>query len=311
MIYSRIIGTGSYLPEKKLANRDLEKMVDTSDEWIRERTGIEERRIAGDNETTSDLAEYAARNALNAAGISGADIDMIVVGTCTLEDRFPSASVRLQKRLRIKPGVPAFDLNAACSGFIYALSIADQYIRSGAIKTALIVGVEKMSSIVDWTNRETCVLFGDGAGAVVLKASQEPGILSTHIYADGTYEDLLNTNSKGFVEMKGNEVFRVAVKTLGMLVDETLAANHFKQSQVDWLIPHQANMRIITATAKKLNMSMEQVILTVAEHGNTSAASIPLALDAGIKDGRIKRNQVLLMEAFGAGFTWGSALIKY
>lgn len=286
-------------------------MVDTSDEWIRERTGIEERRIAESHETTSDLAEAAAKNALNAAGISGKDIDMVIVGTCTLENRFPSASVRLQRRLDIKPGAPAFDVNAACSGFIYALSIADQYIRSGTIKTALIVGVEKMSSIVDWSNRETCILFGDGAGALVLRASRDPGILSTHIYADGRYEDLLNTNSEGFVEMKGNEVFRVAVRTLGMLVDETLAANHLDQSEIDWLIPHQANMRIITATAKKLNMSMEQVILTVAEHGNTSAASIPLALDVGIRDGRIKRNQILLMEAFGAGFTWGSALIKY
>lgn len=322
MKYSRIIGTGGYLPEKVLSNHDLEKMVDTSDEWITDRTGIKKRHVAADNETTCDLAEHAARAAIEAAGIKAKDIDLIVMATTTPNQVFPSTACLLQQRLDIH-GCAAFDVQAVCTGFVYALGVADKFIRCGSAKNALVVGAETLSRIVDWTDRGTCVLFGDGAGAVVLQASDEPGILSTHLHADGQYKDLLTVPAgisngydivqagKAFVKMQGNEVFKMAVNTLGRIVDETLDANKMQKSDVDWLVPHQANIRIISATAKKLKMSMENVVVTVQEHGNTSAASVPLALDVAIRDGRIKRGDTLLLEAFGGGFTWGSALVKY
>lgn len=322
MTYARIAGTGSYLPEKILTNIDLEKMVDTSDEWIRTRTGIEERHIAADGQYTIDLAEIAARNAMEAAGVTSKDIDLVIVGTTSPDRVFPSTACLLQQRLDIH-GCAAFDVQAVCTGFVYALGIADKFFRSGSAKCALVVGAETLSRIVDWTDRNTCVLFGDGAGAVVLQASDEPGILSTHLHADGEYESLLTVNygvstasdklleGSGGILMKGNEVFKMAVNTLGRIVDETLAYNHMKKSDVDWLVPHQANIRIINATAKKLKMSTDHVVVTVNKHGNTSAASVPLALDTAVRDGRIKRGEVLLLEAFGGGFTWGSALIRY
>ena len=322
MTYSRIAGTGGFLPEKVLTNHDLERMVETSDQWITERTGIKKRHVAGDNETTCDLAEKAARLAIEAAGIKTGDIDLIIVATTTPDQVFPSTACLLQARLDIH-GCPAFDIQAVCTGFIYALGVADQFIRGGLSKNALVVGSETMSRIIDWTDRGTCVLFGDGAGAVVLQASDEPGIMSSHLHADGSYEHLLTVpygisngydrvkEGSAYVKMQGNEVFKIAVKTLGRIVDETLAANNLQKSDINWLVPHQANIRIITATAKKLKMSMEQVVVTVQEHGNTSAASVPLALDVAVRDGRIKRGDILLCEAFGGGFTWGSTLIRY
>lgn len=322
MTYSRIVGTGSYLPEKILTNADLEKMVDTTDAWITERTGINKRHIAGDNETTCDLAEKAARSAIDAAGLQTKDIDLIIVATTTADRVFPSTACLLQQRLDIH-GCPAFDVQAVCTGFVYALSIADMFIQTGKAKNALVIGAETLSRILDWTDRGTCVLFGDGAGAVVLSASETAGILSTHIHADGQYSDLLTVpagisenyqklkSGEAFVEMKGNEVFKMAVNTLGRIVDETLAANNMQKSDIDWLVPHQANIRIIKATAKKLSMSMDHVVVTVHEHGNTSAASIPLAFDIAVRDGRIKAGDTLLFEAFGGGFTWGSALVKF
>ncbi|BAV33679.1 3-oxoacyl-ACP synthase [Sulfuricaulis limicola] len=321
-VYSRIVGTGSYLPEKILTNKDLEKMVDTTDQWIVERTGIRERHIAADNQTTCDLAEHAARRALDAAGLKPEDIDLIVVGTTTPDRVFPSTACLLQDRLGIH-GCPAFDVQAVCTGFVYALAIADKFIRTGAAKCALVVGAETLSRIIDWTDRGTCVLFGDGAGAVVIRASEEPGIISTHLHADGQYKDLLTVpagisqgydkvrNSEAHLNMEGGEVFKVAVNTLGRIVDETLEANKLQKSDVKWLVPHQANIRIIAATAKKLGMSMDHVVLTVERHGNTSAASIPLAFDEAVRDGRIKRGEMIMMEAFGGGFTWGSVLLKY
>lgn len=321
-IYSRIIGTGSYLPTKILTNADLEKMVDTSDQWITERTGIRERHIAAEGETTCDLAETAARRAVEAANIINDDIDLIILATTTPDRIFPSTACLLQHRLAIY-GSPAFDIQAACSGFIYALGIADKFIRSGSARRALVIGAETLSRITDWTDRSNCVLWGDGAGAVVLEASEEPGILSTHLHADGRHKDLLMVQggvSQGYehlretspyIQMQGSEVFKIAVNTLDRIVDETLEANRLEKSDIDWLVPHQANIRIISATAKKLKMSMEQVVVTVPEHGNTSAASVPLALDVAVRDGRIKRGNTLLLEAFGAGFTWGSALLKY
>lgn len=321
MKYARIIGTGSYLPEKILTNYDLAKLVDTSDEWIVERSGIKQRYIAADHETVSSMAEMASRQALEAAGISAQDIDLIVVATSTAENVFPSSACLLQKRLGITKECPAFDINAACAGFSYALNIADSFIRSGNGKTALIVGSEVMSRILDWQDRSTCILFGDGAGAMILQADNEPGILSTHIFADGKYHDLLCTPRpevsardqiiKPYLMMAGREVFKIAVAKLGELVEQTLTANNMQKSQIDWLIPHQANLRIINAIAKKLAMPIEQVVITVDKHSNTSSASIPLALDVAIRDGRIKRKQTLLLEAFGAGFAWGSALIIY
>ncbi len=322
MTYSRISGTGSYLPEKVVTNADLEKMVETTDQWIAERTGIRKRHVAAEGETTCDLAERAARNALAAAGVDPARIDLIIVATTTPDKVFPSTACLLQQRLDIH-GCPAFDIQAVCSGFVYALSVADQFIRNGSAKCALIVGADTLSRIIDWTDRSTCVLFGDGAGAVVLEAADEPGILSTHLHADGRYQELLMVPEgisqgydkvkagEAYIHMQGREVFKVAVNTLEQIVDETLAANGIAKEDIDWLVPHQANIRIISATAKKLRMPMERVVVTVDEHGNTSAASIPLALDVAVRDGRIKRGDTLLLEAFGGGFTWGSVLLKY
>ena len=321
-MYSRISGTGSYLPEKALSNHDLEKMVDTSDEWITDRTGIKKRHIAADNETTCDLAEHASNAAIEAAGITNKDIDLIIVATTTPDRIFPSTACLLQERLDIH-GCAAFDVQAVCTGFVYALSVADKFIKSGEAKCALVVGAETLSRIINWKDRSTCVLFGDGAGAVILQASEEPGILSTHLHADGSYKELLTVpagvseNHDAFMRgeativMQGNEVFKMAVNTLGRIVDETLAKSKMKQSDIDWLVPHQANIRIIAATAKKLKMNMDHVVVTVHEHGNTSAASIPLALDEAVRDKRIKKGEILLLEAFGGGFTWGSALLKY
>lgn len=319
--WSNVIGTGGYLPSTVRTNDDISAMVDTSDSWIYERTGIKSRRIAGPEETASSMAEIAARQAIEMAGIDADDIGLIVVATGTPDRVYPSTACLLQQRLGIKQ-CAAFDVQAACSGSVFALSIADQYIKTGFCKTVLVVGSEVCSRIVDWTDRATCILFGDGAGAVLLSASERPGILSTHIHADGGYEDLLycpnpqvaalaKQGEAGYINMRGNEVFKVAVNTLGRIVDETLDANDLRQSDIDWLVPHQANTRIIAATAKKLGMDMDQVILTLETQGNTSSASCLLAFNEGVRDGRIKRGQMVLMEAFGAGFTWGSALIKY
>jgi 3-oxoacyl-[acyl-carrier-protein] synthase-3 len=320
--YARILGTGGYLPEKILTNADLEKMVDTSDAWITERTGIKQRHIAAENQTACDLAEIASLRALQAAGRQAGDIDLIIVATTTPDRVFPSTACLLQNRLDIH-GCAAFDVQAVCTGFIYALAVAEKFIRTGAAKCALVVGTETLSRIVDWTDRGTCVLFADGAGAVVLGADDEAGVLSTHLHADGAYERLLTVDGgvsqgyeklrqgEAYMQMQGNEVFKMAVNTLGNIVDETLAANDIKQSDIDWLVPHQANIRIISATARKLKMPMDKVVVTVDRHGNTSAASVPLALDVAVRDGRIKRGQTLLLEAFGGGFTWGSALVKY
>jgi 3-oxoacyl-[acyl-carrier-protein] synthase-3 len=322
MKHSRIIGTGRYLPEKVLSNFDLEKMVDTTDEWIRSRSGIERRHVAADGEMTSDLAEHAARRALEAAGVAPAELDMIIVGTTTPDTLFPNVGCLVQERLGAG-GCAAFSVEAACSGFIYGLSIADNFIRSGAVRTALVIGAETLSRIIDWNDRATAVLFGDGAGAAVLRADSSPGVMSTHLHADGRYKDLLyfpTGASKGMrpvgedgnaVQMKGNEVFKVAVNTLGRTVDETLEANGLQKHDIDWLIPHQANIRIIQATAKKLDMPMDRVVLTVQDHGNTSAASVPMALDVAVRDGRIQTGNLLLLEAFGGGFTWGSALVRW
>ena len=322
MIFSRIGGTGSYLPAKVLTNADLVKMVDTTDEWIVERTGIRERHIAADGETTCDLAEQAARRAIAAAGISHRDIDLIIVATTTPDRIFPSTACLLQDRLDIH-GCAAFDVQAVCTGFVYALGIADKFVRSGSAKHALVVGAETLSRIVDWNDRGTCVLFGDGAGAVVLSADAKPGIINSHLHADGQYKELLTVpagisqgydklqSNQAFMQMQGNEVFKVAVNTLGRIVDETLEKNGLKKSDITWLVPHQANHRIIAATARKLDMSMDHVVVTVDRHGNTSAASIPLAFDEAVRDGRIQRGDTVLMEAFGGGFTWGSVLLKY
>jgi 3-oxoacyl-[acyl-carrier-protein] synthase III len=319
-IYSRIIGTGGYLPSKILTNADLEKMVNTSDEWITERTGIHNRHIMAEHETSTSMAEIAARRALEAAGIAKDKIGLIIVATVTPESLFPNTASRIQHSLGINEHAtcPAFDINAACCGFICALSIADQYLRSGAIEYALIVGVESLTKFVDWTDRTTCVLFSDGAGAAVLKADNEPGVYSTHLHTDGRYADSIHLSGSTYsnvepryLRMRGNEVFKIAVNRLGEIVDEALAFNNFAKSDIDWLIPHQANLRIIQATAKKLNIPMERVILTIEDQGNTSAASVPLALDIGIRDGRIKHGDLMLLEAFGAGVIWGSALVRY
>lgn len=322
MIYSKITGTGGYLPEKVVTNADLEKIVDTTDEWITDRTGIKQRHLVVDGETTCDLAEKAAIGAIEAAGLTKDDIDLIIVATTTPDRVFPSTACLLQDRLDIH-GCTAFDVQAVCTGFVYALGVADKFIKSGTHKTALVIGAETMSRTVDWTDRSTCVLFGDGAGAVILQASNEPGILSTHLHADGKYKELLTIpagvsenpalfqSGEAYMQMKGNEVFKMAVNTLGRIVDETLAFNNMEKKDIDWLVPHQANIRIINATAKKLSMSMDNVVVTVHEHGNTSAASVPLALNVAVRDGRIKRGETILLEAFGGGFTWGSALIKY
>ena len=322
MNYTSIIGTGGYLPEKVLTNADLEKMVDTSDAWIRERTGVEQRHIAAPGQTTCDLAEIASRRAIEAAGVEPASIDMIILATTTPDHIFPSVATQLQDRLG-NYGCPAFDIQAVCTGFVYALGIADQFIRAGGARRILVVGAETFSRIIDWSNRDTCILFGDGAGAVVVEASPTPGIISSHLHADGRYRELLwvpagvSTGFDGtrrnapYVEMRGNEVFKAAVKTLGNIVDETLQANNLGPGDVHWLIPHQANARIIDATARKLGMPVERVVATVKTHGNTSAASVPLALDVAVRDGRIQRGDTVLLEAFGGGFTWGAILLKY
>ncbi len=317
MIYARIAGTGSYLPEKVLTNLDLEKMMDTSDQWIRERTGIERRHIAADGETTVDMAERAARAALEAAGYGPQDVDFIAFGTTTPDMVFPNCGVLLQARLGCR-GAPAFSVETACSGFMYALSIADKFVRAGEAKRALVIGAETLSRIVDWSDRSSAVLFGDGAGAVVLEPADAPGIFSTHLHADGRYKDLLYcgggtdlSKTRRTIAMSGNEVFKVAVGTLGKAIKETLEANRIECSGLDWLVPHQANLRIIQATARRLGLPMERVITTVQEHGNTSAASVPLALDTAVRSGRIRRGQLLLLEAFGGGFTWASGLVRY
>lgn len=313
MVYAKLTGSGSYLPEKVLLNQDLEKLVDTSDEWIKERTGISERHIAAEHENASDLAVAAARQAMEAAQITPQAIDMLIVATTTPDKIFPSTACLVQNKLGI-PACPAFDIQAVCTGFVYALAIADGFIRLGSNKCVLVVGSEVLSRIIDWTDRTTCVLFGDGAGAFVLEAAAEPGIYSTHIHGDGRYENLLHASKDtgGFIKMKGNEVFKMAVRTLGEIASETIKdTNLIDDGQLDWLVPHQANSRIIEATARKLGFPLSQVIQTVGTHGNTSAASIPLAFDTGVRDGRIQRGHRVLLEAFGAGFTWGSVLLRF
>jgi len=317
-MYSRIIGTGGYLPERVMTNHELEEMVETSDEWIQVRTGIKTRHIAAEDESTCDMAEQASLRAIESAGINSSDIDLIVLATTTPDLIFPSTACLLQDRLGIRNNSAAFDVQAVCSGFIYALSIADKFVKTGASKCALVVGADVNSKIIDWTDRGTCILFADGAGALILESTDKPGIYSTHLHANGSYADLLivpagvsRPGDYPYMKMRGNEVFKVAVKTLGEVVDETLLANNLSRSDIDWLIPHQANIRIIAATARKLGLPMERVVQTIADHGNTSGGSIPLALDAAIRSGDIKRGEILLMEAFGGGFTWGSALVKY
>lgn len=318
MTFSKILGTGSYLPEKILSNHDLEKIVDTTDEWIVDRTGIKQRHIAAENEDALSFAEAATKCALDAAGLKAEEIGMIIIASTTPNMVFPSTACLLQERLGIS-GCPAFDLNAtACAGFMYGFSIADQFIKSGTIKNALIIGSEVMSRIVDWNDRSTCVLFGDGAGAVILGASTTPGVFSTHLHADGTHKDVLylplgNRISPNLesIKMTGNALFKLAVNILGNLFDETLTANGIKASEIDWLVPHQANIRIIQAMAKKLQMPLDKVTITLDQQANTSSASIPLALDKAIREGQIQREQLLIMEGFGGGLAWGSALVRY
>ena len=313
MTHVAITGTGSYLPKRVVTNQELEETVDTTDQWIRERTGILQRHIAGEEETTALMGAKAAREALDAAGLAPDDVDMIVLATTTPDRIFPGTACHIQRELGT-PVCPAFDVQAVCSGFIYGLDISRRFIMTGGGDTVLVIGSEVLSRIVDWSDRSTCVLFGDGAGAVVLQARDEPGILSTHLHADGRYDHLLQVSPEvngAFIEMKGNEVFRMAVNTLGRIVDETLEANRMDRHEVDWLVPHQANHRIIAATARKLDLPMERVVVTVDQHGNTSAASVPLALNQAVRDGRIQPGDVLMLEAFGGGFTWGSALIRY
>lgn len=321
-MFSRIAGTGMYVPERVVTNAELAKMVDTTDEWIRSRSGIERRRVAADDEMTSDLGGKAATEAMQAAGVTPGDIDFLVVGTTTPDLVFPNVGCLIQEQLGI-PVCPAFSVEAACSGFIYALSVADRFVATGQAGCALVIGAETLSRITNWNDRSTCVLFGDGAGAVVLQPSQQPGIISTHLRADGAYKSILNTaggiskrpdmplDESLYIQMRGNETFKVAVRCLENIVDETLAANDMDRSEIDWLIPHQANHRIIQATAKRLDIPMEKVVLIVQDYGNTSAASVPMALDVAVQDGRVKRGDVLLLEAFGGGLTWGSALIRY
>ena len=317
MMFSKIIGVGSYLPKKVLTNKDLEKSLDTTDDWITSRTGIKERHIVGLNEGTSDLAFEAARNAISDASITADEIDLIIVATTTPDKIFPSTACNVQTKLGIK-NCPAFDIQAVCSGFIYALSVADKFIKTNSAKNILIIGADSMSKITDYTDRSNAILWGDGAGAVVISASNEQGILSTHIHADGQHEELLHVPKRSVgnkiqqtIEMQGSQVFKIAVNTLDKIVDETLIENQLQKKDIDWLVPHQANIRILEATAKKLEMSMDKVIVTIDRHGNTSAASIPLALNDGIQSGKIQPGHLLLMEAFGGGFTWGSALIRY
>jgi 3-oxoacyl-[acyl-carrier-protein] synthase-3 len=321
MTYSRIVGTGRYLPEKILTNADLEKIVDTTDEWIRTRTGVERRHVCAEGQTTSDMCIEAAKVAMDDAGVTPEDIDMVITGTTTPDLIFPNVSTIIQHKLGI-PACTAFSLEAACTGFIYALTTADKFIKAGEAKCALVIGAECITKLVDWSDRNTCVLFGDGAGAVILKPSDKPGIISCHLGADGQYKDLLyypfgaSNNlaaagtDAGRIMMTGNDVFKVAVKKLGQIASETLEDAGVTKEELDWLVPHQANIRIIQAMAKRLDMPLEKVILTVQDHGNTSAASVPMALDVGIRDGRLKPGQLILMEAFGGGFTWGSVLMR-
>lgn len=320
---SVITGTGSYLPEKILTNADLEKMVDTTDEWITQRSGIKERHIAADDQTTGDMAIEASRRAIEAAGVQPENIDGVIVATTTPDRTFPAVAVKVQAELGIPAGL-AFDVQAVCTGFVYAMTVADNFIKTGQAKRILVVGAEKMSSIVDWTDRGTCVLFADGAGAIILEAKENDkgvegqGIHSTHLYANGKQRDMLQTSGgasttgdAGHIEMQGREVFKYAVRYMADVVNEALEHNNVAPEQIDWLVPHQANIRIIQGTAEKLNMSMDKVVVTVDKHGNTSAASIPLALDEAVRDGRIQRGHLLLIEAMGGGLTWGSALVRY
>lgn len=319
-MYSRIIGTGSYFPSQVRTNADLETMVETTDEWIIERTGIKERRIIGENETVATMGAQAALKAIEAAGIDKNSIDMIVLATTSASRALPSAACEVQRELDM-PGIPAFDVAAACAGFCYALSIADQYVKSGMAKRVLVIGADCLSRLMSPEDRSMVILFGDAAGAVILEASEQPGILSTHIHADGKYSELLYVDNpirgveasvhNSWGAMKGNEVFKVAVTRLSEVVEQTLAANNMDKSQIDWLVPHQANLRIISAVARKLDMSMDQVVINLDRYGNTSAATVPTALDEAVRDGRIQRGQTILLEAFGSGFAWASALIRY
>ena len=322
MTYSKITGTGRYLPEKVLTNFDLEKMVDTTDEWIRTRTGVERRHCVAPDQTTSDMCVEAAKVAMESAGKKPEDIDMVIIGTTSPDLIFPNAATLVQHRLGI-PACPCIGMEAACTGFIYGLTTADKYIKCGEAKCVLVIGAECITKLVDWSDRNTCVLFGDGAGAVIVEPSEEPGIIGTHIGADGQYKDLLyypvgaskNLEKAGTDEaaimMSGRDVFKVAVSTLGDVAAQALESAGVDKSELDWLIPHQANIRIIQATAKRLDLEMDKVILTVQDHGNTSAASVPMALDVGVRDGRVKPGQLVLMEAFGGGFTWGSVLMRF
>ncbi|MEK7812094.1 MAG: beta-ketoacyl-ACP synthase III [Pseudomonadota bacterium] len=309
MTYSKIIGTGSYLPVKTVTNYDLEKIVDTSHDWIVSRSGIQERHFAADDQKSSDLAYEASLKAIEAAGISASNIDLIVVATTSPDMPFPSTACILQHKLGITNGSPAFDIQAVCGGFIFALNTADLYIRGGQAKTALVVGAEVLTRMLDWNDRTTCVLFGDGAGAVILQASEEPGIIASKLHSDGSYNQLLKADPK--ISMEGQAVFKFAVNSLSGVVEELLEQENMSGSDIDWMVPHQANIRIIEATAKKLGMTLDNVVITVANHGNTSAASIPLALDTAVRDGRIKPGQTVIMEAIGGGFTWGATLIKW
>lgn len=319
MIYAKILGTGSYLPTKKLSNADLAEIVDTSDEWITTRTGIKNRHIAADDEKSSDLATAAAKQALEAAGLGAADIDLIVVATSTPDMQFPSTASIVQQKLGIA-GCPAFDVQAVCAGFIYAIATANAYVKSGMARKALVIGTDVFSRIMDWTDRSTCVLFGDGAGAVVLGASDEPGILHSKLCADGNYRHLLQTPGQiangavcgaPFLQMDGPGVFKFAVKALAKVAEEVIAEAGMTPEQIDWLVPHQANYRIIESTARHLKLDMDKIVLTVQDHGNTSAASIPLALDYGVRNGNIQRGHTLLLEGIGGGFAWGAVLLKY
>jgi 3-oxoacyl-[acyl-carrier-protein] synthase III len=318
MHYSKIIGTGSYLPQRVMLNSELESMVDTSDEWIQSRTGIKQRHIARDDESTCDMSIVAANLAISSANIDKNDVDLIIVATSTPDQTFPSTACLLQKALKISNNCTAFDVQAVCAGFVYAISIADSFIKSGSAECILVVGADCLSKIVDWTDRNTCILFGDGAGAVIIKAADEPGIYKTKLHANGDYADLLEVPSgvsrpgnETCIKMNGSEVFKIAVNVMDTIVDEVLIGTGEKQDDIDWLVPHQANKRIISATAKKLGMSMDKVVVTVQDHGNTSAASIPLALDTAVTDGRIKPGHLLIMEALGGGFTWGAALLRF
>lgn len=316
-MFSKILSTGSYLPQHIRTNADLEKMVDTSDEWIVTRSGIRERRIAAPDETVSTMGFEAAQKAIEAANINPQEIDLILVATTSNSHAYPSAACQIQGMLEIDDAI-AFDLAAACTGFVYALSVADQFIRTGKVKKALVIGSDLNSRKLDETDRSTVVLFGDGAGAVILEASEQEGIISTHLHASADKNAALllpqperGVAKSGYIEMQGNETFKLAVRELSNVVEETLAANNLDKKNIDWLVPHQANLRIISATAKKLDMDMSQVVVTLDRYANNSAATVPVALDEAVRDGRIQRGQLLLLEAFGGGWTWGSALVRF